>query len=139
MSSTPEEGAKKQEEGAKKQEGGTKNQEGGAKGGAKGGTKGGTKKEGGASKSFLDSVKILDVVRYTINLSRDLVQPSRLKAKKYDKDYVRKLLAIVWPGFFGKTSGVGRNQVWMLVMMSLVRTFLLKKSAASIFELVQTV
>lgn len=48
---------------------------------------------------MIDQIKIVDVVRYISTLCYDLVDPQRLK--KDPKDYVKRLLSIVWPKFTG--------------------------------------
>jgi ABC-type uncharacterized transport system fused permease/ATPase subunit len=73
----------------------------------------------------LGEVKTIDVVRYIVNLVRDLVQSKRLKANP--KDYVRRLLGMVWPDMsapWGSSAAQGQVYVLAMLVASLVRTSL---------------
>ena len=55
-------------------------------------------------KPLKEQVKIVDVFDYTFNLCRDLWSPERLARDK--RNYVKRLLYIVWPRKLLRTSGL---------------------------------
>eukprot|EP00041_Stephanoeca_diplocostata_P005046 m.55299 g.55299 ORF g.55299 m.55299 type:complete len:1330 (+) comp15539_c0_seq7:165-4154(+) len=78
---------------------------------------------------FLDKIKIVDVVRYISGLCRDLLDPERLKADP--RNYVKRLLSIVWPSFSGPSSAdtEGRMQIMLLLVIGVLRTWLMNHTA----------
>eukprot|EP00039_Didymoeca_costata_P000030 m.43872 g.43872 ORF g.43872 m.43872 type:complete len:1317 (-) comp10017_c0_seq2:599-4549(-) len=84
---------------------------------------------GQALEKQLEKIKIVDVVRYTITLMRDLAQPHRLSENR--KNHVKRLLSIVWPKFFGPSSPktAGRWQISSLFAIAILRTWLMDRAA----------
>lgn len=75
--------------------------------------------------SFVDKIKIVALIRYIYNLVRDLADPTRLGKDK--KDYVKRLLSIVWPRFTGPSSPetAGRELIGLLLGVSIAKTWLM--------------
>eukprot|EP01060_Flectonema_neradi_P017156 TRINITY_DN2395_c0_g1_i2.p1 TRINITY_DN2395_c0_g1~~TRINITY_DN2395_c0_g1_i2.p1 ORF type:complete len:1303 (+),score=257.75 TRINITY_DN2395_c0_g1_i2:40-3948(+) len=111
----------------------------GAKGGGEKGSRGSSTAVAKKPKSLLMSIKILDVMRYVIGLICDLVRGK--EALKKSNDYVKKLLGFVWPTFIGGNpeDREGRAEIILLLMLSVVRTALVDRSAHLVRQLTQAV
>ena len=85
---------------------------------------------------LLSKLKVLNVIDYTYNLTRDLLDSDRLRGRK---DFVRRLLALCWP--FGGQNPDKRcqNEVLALLFLGIIRTVLMDRSFAVISKLVRAV
>jgi ABC-type uncharacterized transport system fused permease/ATPase subunit len=66
---------------------------------------------------ILDSIKIVDVVRYHVSLTRDILDPSRMREEK--KDPVRRLFGLLWPKNFGDE---GARLILTMFIVGILRT-----------------
>eukprot|EP01063_Lacrimia_lanifica_P036441 TRINITY_DN7231_c0_g3_i1.p1 TRINITY_DN7231_c0_g3~~TRINITY_DN7231_c0_g3_i1.p1 ORF type:complete len:1372 (+),score=583.24 TRINITY_DN7231_c0_g3_i1:70-4116(+) len=85
-----------------------------------------------ANDSVLDNIKIVGVLRYVFWLVYDL-WGGRARLEKDPKDYVKRLLGVVWPDFsatWGAPEGVGRGEIIGLLMLAVVRTYVMSLSTS---------
>ena len=81
--------------------------------------------------TWLSSIKILDVIRYVVFLVMDLIG-GRASLGRDSSDYVKRLLSLVWPVFSaptGSPDGVGRFEIFSLMVLAIVRTYIMDVSA----------
>ncbi|KAJ9443975.1 ABC transporter D family member 1 [Diplonema papillatum] len=90
---------------------------------------------------LLQNIKILDVIVYVLLLIRDLIGGSAWLSKNH-KDHVKRLLAIVWPKMtarWGSPEGMGRGEIFGLLMLSVIRTYLMDISSTVMKKLSEAV
>jgi ABC-type uncharacterized transport system fused permease/ATPase subunit len=83
--------------------------------------------------AILKEVKILDAIRYVSELTYDLLNPGNM-AKRHPKDYVKRLLNIVW-----NESSKGKQYVLLLLLLSIARILVVSFSSDTLRQMTQIV